>query len=88
MSATEEKTKKLRADFLRIDSAMALTFANIALTTRDKVRRERATKAARRAYNTIVRLMDGVWLKPSDAQTLKENLTRLQGELETLGETF
>lgn len=88
MVSMAENTRRLKADFLCIDAQMALTFSSIALNTRDLQRRERTTRAARRAYDTIQRLRTGVSMTAVDTEKLNQDLTRLKTELERLGENF
>lgn len=75
-------------DFLRIDTQMGLTFSGIALVTDDLAKKERVTHSARKAYDTVVRLKQGVPMTEVEADSLNRNLTRLRGELESLGEMF
>ena len=79
---------RAKADFLQIDSDIALTFAGIALTTKDEKKKQRTTHAARRAYDTIVRLREGVDLTDAENAKLDRALLRLKSELQMLGETF
>lgn len=76
------------SDFLKVDSEMGLTFSGMALVTDDLRKRERITRSARKAYDTVLRLKPGVPLTKVDADRLDRNLRRLRSELETLGETF
>jgi hypothetical protein len=88
MLSMAENTRRLKVDFLCIDAQMALTFSSIALNTRDLQRRERTTRAARRAYDTIQKLKSGVSMTVVDTEKLNKNLRRLKNELERLGENF
>lgn len=67
---------------------MALTFSDIAIRTNDLARKRRALRAARKAYDTILRLKTGVSLTVMEEQDLAQNLSRLKRELENVGEHF
>jgi hypothetical protein len=86
--ASKSRTNKLIADFLRIDSDIALTFASIALDTIDPEKRSRTVKVARKAYDTIVRMCEKTHLREADRQKLEVKLRRLQSKLESLGQSF
>ena len=73
-------------NFLKTDLNTALTFSAIALQARETSKRERMREHARKAYDTVVRLMRRVELTPPDAQFLARNLKRLRAELISLGE--
>lgn len=77
---------KVMSDFLRIDTQLGLTFSGMALVTNDLAKRERVTRSARKAYDTVVRLKQEFWLTELDADSLDSNLGRLRSELESLGE--
>src|SRR5215831_9312998 len=51
-----KQTNKVGAQFLRIDSEIALTFSGIALGEGDEEGRKKTAKTARRAYDAIMRL--------------------------------
>ena len=74
-------------DFLLVDSQIALTFSGIALRANDSDKRTRTAQAARKGYDTIMRLMD-VDLSQGERDKLDANLQRLKNELQTLGQTF
>ena len=54
----------------------------------NSVKKVRNRQSARRAYDTVVRLMDRVDLPDEDAQLLARKLKRLKSELVSLGEVF
>jgi hypothetical protein len=85
---TGERTNKLRADFLQVDSEFALTYSGIALQTRDDDKRRRTTQKARSAYDAIIRLRKHVDLTTAESDRLDRNLERIKRELQTLGESF
>lgn len=82
------RTNKLRADFLQIDSEIALTFSGIALTSVDPNTKRRTAQAARRAYHVIMSLRKGTVLSEAERDKLKANLRRLKSELHSLGQNF
>lgn len=55
-------TNRVAADFLRIDSEVALTLSGIALAATDEETRRRTTMVARRAFDTIARLKERIEL--------------------------
>jgi hypothetical protein len=77
---------RVAADFLRIDSQVALTFSGIALAATDESTRRRTTMVARRAYETIVRLGRLIELTEGERNKLDTNLQRVQSELQSLGQ--
>ncbi len=86
--STRERVNRASAEFLKIDVDTALTFLQIASQTGDEVRRQRNLEAARRAYDTVVRLMERVTLSEQESQTLTVRLERLRTQLERTGEVF
>jgi len=82
------RLNRTKVDFLKIDVETALTFAGIAMQAEDRVKKARNRQSARKAYDTVVRLMDRVDLSDEDAQLLARKLKRLRSELATLGEVF
>ena len=86
--AAEEKFNHTGTDFLKIDLTTALTFAQTALATDDPVKKKRNQASARRAYDTVLRLVQRVTLNDADASELKRGLARLKSDLMALGEVF
>jgi hypothetical protein len=86
--STRERVNRASADFLKIDVDTALTFLQIASQTEDGVRRQRNLEAARRAYNTVLRLMERVTLSEQDTQILSLGLEELRFKLQQFGEVF
>lgn len=82
------RANKLKADFLLIDSQMALTFSGIALTTSNSATQVHTTQEARKAYNTIIRLRQDIDLSDQEKNKLDVNMARLKGELQRLGQNF
>jgi hypothetical protein len=58
------------------------------LNAEDRVKRERNHRAARKAYDTIVHLIDRVTFTEGEARFFEENLSRLKCELIALREVF
>lgn len=75
-------------NFLRIDTQTGLIFSGIALGTDDLEKKERTTRMARKAYDTVLRLKLGIGLTDADNHRLQRSLERLKGKLEMLGERF
>jgi hypothetical protein len=86
--ASRERMNRASAEFLKLDLQTALTFVGIARQTRDQVRKRRNCMAARRAYDTVMRLVDKIQLSVEDRRAVSHGLKRLRTELETLGEVF
>jgi len=83
-----KQTNKVGAQFLRIDSEIALTFSGIALGERDEGGRKKTAKTARRAYDAIMRLRKNLVLTDAERNELDANLQRLKSELQSLGQRF
>jgi hypothetical protein len=83
-----EQTNRMGAQFLQIDSEIALTFSSIASGASDEEKRRRATQTARKAYDTIRRLRKNILLTDVERDRLEANLQRLKSELQRLGQTF
>jgi len=86
--ALDTRTNKLRANFLKIDSEIALTFSNMALGTSNQEKRARTTRTARKAYDAIMQLREGTDLSDVESDKLEANLRRLKRDLESLGQIF
>lgn len=82
-----QRTNRLRAEFLLIDSEIALTFTDIAQGASDREKRRRATQIARDARDTIMRLREKVEFDEAGERTLEANLQRLKGNLQRLAKT-
>jgi len=76
------------AEFLKIDLETALTFVTIARQAHDSARKERNCRAARKAYDTVVKLFGRVELNDMDRQVVMDGLLQLQKQLVELGEQF
>jgi hypothetical protein len=79
-------TNSVGADFLRIDSEVALTFSGIALAATDETTKTRTTLVALKAYNTIARLRGNLELTVAERDKLDANLQRVKTELQSLGQ--
>jgi hypothetical protein len=80
-----ERTNRIAAEFLQIDSDVALTFSNIALETNDARKKTRTARTARRAYDTIMHLRKGIEMTDAEKDKLDANMRRLKTELHSLG---
>lgn len=76
------------ADFLLVDSEIALTFSSLARETTNLEKKRRTSGAARKAYDSIERLRRRIKLDDRQADKLNATLVRLKSELLNLGETF
>ena len=83
-----EQMHRIGAQFLQIDSEIALTFSGLALEERVEEKKGRRIQSARRAYDTIMKLRKNIVLTDAERTKLDANLQRLKSELESLGETF
>jgi hypothetical protein len=86
--STRARMNRANADFLKVDLETALTFAKIARETDDKSTKKRNQGAARKAYDTILKMLSKVDWTAGDSRVVKLGLDRLKVELEVLGETF
>jgi hypothetical protein len=82
------RANQVGAKFLQVDSEIALTFCSLALEARDEGKRRRTGQTARRAYDTIMSLREGIELTDAEQSKLNANLDRLRSELQSLGQTF
>ena len=83
--ATRARMNQASAEFLKIDIQTALTFAKIARQTFDNTRKDRSTSAAKKAYDTILRLAKKIDLSKNDQRLVTEGLALLRSELQALG---
>ena len=83
--ASRERMNQAGADFLKVDLETALTFVKIARNTSDRARRGRSATAAKKAYDTILKLVDKIELSTHDERILTRGLRKLRSELEKAG---
>ena len=83
-----EETNRVGAEFLKLDLQTAFTFVNLARQMPIDVRKQHHCKAARRAYETVLKLVKKVDLNCEDARAISRLLTQLRSELRGLGETL
>ena len=86
--AGREEANRANTNFLKVDADTALTFTDIALSTEDPVKKRRNVRSARRAYDTVMRLIEKVDLSDSDGRILGAKLLSLKARLDALGEIF
>jgi hypothetical protein len=86
MLATIERHNKTCTDFLKADVEAAVTFMEIARSAQNPAEQDRNRHAARRAYDTVIRLIGRVKLTDADSQVLGARLARLKSGLCRLGE--
>ena len=73
---------------MRVDCDIALTFVSIALEEGDPERRRRTAETARKAYDTITRMWEGIKFGEAERRELEDKLGRLKSQLERLGQSF
>ena len=83
-----KRFNQVSTDFLKVDLDLALTFTGIALETDNAAKKKRNQQSARKAYDTVLKLLKNVDLDEQYAQVLHTNLDRLKSELQVLGEVF
>jgi hypothetical protein len=88
LQESEKRFNQVSTDFLKVDLETALTFTGIALQTDSDAKKKRNQQSARKAYDTVIRLMHNVNPDEGDARVLRTNLKRLKSELKMLGEVF
>ena len=72
--------------FLQVEVELALTFSGLALKSQNRENRKRQSEAARKAYDTIMRLRHNLDLDATERDKLDADLHHLQSELRQLGE--
>lgn len=77
-----------RADFLKTELSLGLTFADMALNSADDEKTKRNCKNARTAYNALVKFSDGVALSKGDSEHMASGMALLKSQLVLLGEVF
>ena len=77
---------KSGVDFLLIELDAALTFLDVADTSRIDETVDRNHRNARKAYDTVLRLREKVRPNPEQQQLITEKLLRLRERLEAAGE--
>jgi hypothetical protein len=82
--ASRERMNRASVEFLKIDLQTALTFVQIARQTNDNLGKKRNYLAARKAYETVVRLIRKIELSAEDLRFIKQRLEQVQSELEAL----
>jgi hypothetical protein len=88
LRASREQMNRAGAEFLKIDLETARTFVEIARHPYDDSYKKRNCRSARKAYDTVSKLIDKVHWHARDEVAVKRELRRLKTELEGLGETF
>ena len=82
------QTNNIGAQFLQVDAEVALTFVGMALKARSPEKRDRQADAARKAYDTIMRLRQKFDLSEPQRDKLDASLRRLKSELHELQKKF
>jgi hypothetical protein len=79
---------KVGFEFLLADLDTALTFLKVAESAIDADTRERNHANARRAYDTVVRLMQNLSLDDIQSEELAQKLALLKTRLQDVGQQF
>lgn len=88
LANTQQQFNRAGTDFLKVDVATALTFADAALNADTPEKKRRNQRSARKAYDTVLRMSKKVSLPSKDAEELHHSLTQLKASLRRLGEIF
>lgn len=88
LANTQQQFNRAGTDFLKVDVATALTFADAALSADTPEKKRRNQRSARKAYDTVLRMAQKVTLPNKDAEELRESLSQLRSNLQRLGEVF
>jgi glycogen debranching enzyme len=75
-------------EFLPTDLNTALTFMNVAESTGKADVRERNYKNARRAYDSVMRLMQNKTIDDTQREELNQRLAVLKSRLQNVGQQF
>ncbi len=86
MRKLADPSNHAKVDFLYTEAEVGLTFAEIALASKDPDKQKGAIVNARKAYDTIGRLRKAVQLTAEQDARLDKTLLRLKQQLELLGE--
>jgi len=86
--AVDDRTNRVAADFLRVDSEIALTFSGMALAASDPETRRRRVEIARKAYDSIMHLRQNTVLSSAQRDGLDASLQRLKSELQSIDQRF
>ena len=84
----ESETKAVMLRFLQAELEIAKTFINVANATLLVENRERTRQQARKAYDTVVRMMSRVKLSGGEIALLSNRLAEVKTALQQLGEKF
>ena len=84
----ESETKAVMLRFLQAELEIAKTFINVANATLLVENRERTRQQARKAYDTVVRMMSRVKLSGGEKALLSNRLAEVKTALQQLGEKF
>ena len=84
--ATREQLNRVSAAFLKTDLKTGITFARIARVADDDIRKNRNCRAARKAYDTVLRMIGRIGMNASEGRVIREELMRLRELLLALEE--
>ena len=86
--ASSQQLNRVGTEFLRADIATGRTLVEAALSSDDPEKKRRNQKSARKAYDTVVRMLKKITPNDADVQELNAGLQRLKADLVELGEVF
>jgi thymidylate kinase len=86
--ASAREFNRTGTDFLKVDVATGLMLAKAALSSHNAEKKQRNQKSARKAYDTIVRMVKKITPTDTDARQLNDGLHQLKADLIELGEIF
>ena len=86
--SSKRQLNEVGTEFLKVDVATGRTFVEAALSSDDPEKKRRNQKSARKAYDTVVRMLKKITPNDADAQELNAGLQRLKADLVELGEVF
>lgn len=74
------------ANFLLTDLDLAMTFLDVAATSRSEEVRQRNRRNARRAYDSVLALSSKLTLNEAETQTINARVLALKNRLQAMGE--
>jgi hypothetical protein len=81
-------TNRAGVDFIFLDCDLAMTFLNVADTTKIPETVKRNRQKARKAYDTVRHLLPSLLLTIAETQAIERKLLALRTRMEAAGEEF
>jgi hypothetical protein len=82
---TLDDTRRLLAEFLITELALAMTFLEIASTSNNTETVQRNLKNAKTAYETILRFLPQAILTQAEQQSTQDKLAKVEARLQEFG---